>query len=63
MRYWVTWSWRANDMIKGILSDEIEIPEQITSVDVVKESVKFHVGEPYAHEVDTILAWSNLEEI
>ena len=63
MKYWVTWSWRANDMIKGILSDEIDILEPITSVEVVENAVKIHVGEPFAHEVDTILSWSKIEEI
>ena len=61
MKYWVTWSWSVNDMIKGILCDEIDIDEPITSVDVVEEAVKFHVGEPFAHEVENILAWSKFD--
>lgn len=62
MRYWVTWSWRVNDMIKGIYSDEIQIDEPVTSVEVVVDAIKRHTGEPFASEVEGVLSWSKLEE-
>ncbi len=64
MRYYVTWHWKASDLIHGFDNDVVEINEPITSVDVVLEAIKGIFAEDFIHynEIDYVVAWSKLED-